>query len=199
MNAEAARRHLVIFARRPRLGVGKRRLAADVGDLAALRFSRAALAALSRRLGRDPRWTTWLAVSPDRSTDRGAVQRLLPQGSGDLGQRLARVLTRLPAGPAVVIGSDTPGVRRAEIAAAFDALGRSDAAFGPACDGGYWLIGLRRRTQLPFEAVRWSSPFALADTVANLEGRSISWLGRREDIDDGASLSRLPARDLRAW
>jgi glycosyltransferase A (GT-A) superfamily protein (DUF2064 family) len=36
-------RHLVIFARRPRLGVGKRRLAADIGDLAAWRFQRAAI------------------------------------------------------------------------------------------------------------------------------------------------------------
>jgi uncharacterized protein len=199
MNAEATRRHLVIFARRPRLGVGKRRLAADVGDLAALRFSRAALGALRRRLGRDPRWTTWLAVSPDRSADWDATPKLLPQGAGDLGQRLARVLTRLPAGPAVIIGSDTPGVRRAEIAAAFDALGRSDAVFGPACDGGYWLIGLRRRARLPFDNVRWSSRFALLDTVRNLKGRSVSWLDLREDVDDGASLARVDPRDLAPW
>lgn len=199
MSAEARRRHLVIFARRPRLGVGKRRLAADAGDVAALRFSRASLAALRRRLATDRRWTTWLAVSPDRPADWGATARVLPQGSGDLGRRLTRVLAQLPAGPAVVIGSDTPGVRRADIAAAFAALGRHDAAFGPATDGGYWLLGLRRPTKPPFEGVRWSSRFALADTVANLDGRSIAWLREREDVDDGTSLSRLAARDLRAW
>lgn len=199
MTVEADRRHLVIFARRPRLGVGKRRLAADVGELAALRFSRAALRVLRRRLSGDPRWTTWIAISPDRPSDWGAIPRLVPQGSGDLGARLRRVLARLPPGPVVVIGSDAPGVKRSDIAAAFAALGRSDAVLGPAHDGGYWLVGLRRRTQLPFEAVRWSGPFALADTVRNLEGRSISWLRLREDVDDGAALARLPARDLRPW
>lgn len=199
MSAEAAHRHLVIFARRPGLGVGKRRLAADVGDLAALRFSRASLAALSRRLTRDRRWTSWIAISPDRPAGWREPCRLLPQGRGDLGARLSRVLARLPPGPAVVIGSDTPGVRRADVAAAFAALGGNDAVFGPATDGGYWLMGLRRRSHLPFEGVRWSSCFALADTVANLEGRSISWLREREDIDDGACLARLAARDLRGW
>ena len=57
MAADRAHRHLVIFARQPRLGVGKRRLAADVGDLAALRFGRYALERLWRELGADPRAT----------------------------------------------------------------------------------------------------------------------------------------------
>lgn len=201
MAADAHRRHLVIFARRPQYGVGKRRLAADVGDLAALRFSRTALAALRRRLARDRRWTTWLAASPDRSADWGGGLRVIPQGPGDLGQRLSRVLRQLPPGPVVIIGSDTPGVTRADVAVAFLALGSAEAVFGPARDGGYWLVGLRRqpRRAPPFADVRWSSPHALADTLRNLGGLPIRFLREREDVDDGDALRRVPRRELAAW
>lgn len=194
-------RHLVIFARRPQYGVGKRRLAADVGNLAALRFSRRSIDALNRRLGRDRRWTTWIAATPDRPLSWGVVGRTLAQGSGDLGRRLSRVIAGLPPGPVVVIGGDTPGVEQADIAAAFSALGEAQAVFGPALDGGYWLLGLRRRPRqwLPFDEVRWSSPHALADTVNNLAGRSVAFLRMREDVDDGHGLCRLQPKDLRAW
>jgi len=188
--------HLVIFARQPRLGVGKRRLAADVGNVEAVRFSRHALGHLLRTLGRDPRWRLWLAVSPDRPLDWVRVGTALPQGAGDLGQRLTRVVRALPPGPVVILGSDTPTVTRADVAAAFRALGANRAVFGPAPDGGYWLIGLRRGPgeALPFSDVRWSTSHALADTLANLHGASVASLREREDVDDGASLSRFRNR-----
>ncbi|NBB51536.1 DUF2064 domain-containing protein [Rhizobium sp. CRIBSB] len=191
----ARARHLVIFARRPQLGVGKRRLAADVGDVEALRFARAALDRLARTLGRDPRWRLWLAVTPDRPLGWIPAGTALPQGRGDLGQRLTRIIHTLPPGPVVVLGSDTPTVTRADVAAAFQALGPNQAVFGPAPDGGYWLIGLRRGPgePLPFDGVRWSTADALADTLANLEGRPVAMLREQEDIDDGPALRRWRA------
>ncbi|MGV9010015.1 TIGR04282 family arsenosugar biosynthesis glycosyltransferase [Brevundimonas sp.] len=188
----ARQRHLVIFARRPQLGVGKRRLAADVGDVEALRFARHALARLIRTLGRDPQWRLWMAVSPDRPLDWIRTGTPIPQGPGDLGERLSRVVEALPPGPVVVLGSDTPTVTRADVARAFAALGPHRAVFGPASDGGYWLIGLRRSPgePLPFSGVRWSTSEALADTVANLEGARVCLLREQEDVDDGPSLRR---------
>lgn len=188
----ARTRHLVVFARRPRLGVGKRRLAADVGDVEALRFAHGALDRLIRTLGRDPRWRFWLAVAPDRPLEWVRVGTALPQGHGDLGQRLTRVIRALPPGPVVVLGSDTPTVTRADVAAAFRALGPNRAVFGPAPDGGYWLIGLRRglAEPLPFEGVRWSTPDAMSDTLAHLEGSPVAMLRQQEDIDDGPALKR---------
>ncbi|MGH6660397.1 MAG: DUF2064 domain-containing protein, partial [Rhodospirillales bacterium] len=72
------------------------------------------------------------------------------------------------------------------------ALGRADAVFGPAADGGYWLVGLRRRPRRLrlFEGVRWSSEHALADTLANLGGRPHVLLETLEDVDDGAAYQR---------
>lgn len=201
MAAEPRRRHLVIFARRPQYGVGKRRLAREIGDLEALRFARRALSALRRRLDDARRWTSWVAGSPDRPLDWAGSGRGLPQGGGDLGARMGRVLAQLPPGPVVIIGADTPGVDQRDIAAAFRALGSADAVFGPAADGGYWLIGLRRPAAHPdiFRDVRWSSPEALADTMRNLKGRRVAMLAIREDVDGAGALARLQTGDFRPW
>lgn len=185
-------RHLVIFARLPRLGRGKRRLARDIGAVEALRFQRAMLASLLRRLGRDPRWTTWLGITPDRSGPWPRGIATLPQGGGDLGQRMARIARNLPPGPVVIIGSDIPDIAASDIAAAFRALGPTSAVFGPATDGGYWLVGLRRHPRFidPFANVRWSSEHALADTLANLTNKEVAMLRTLSDIDDGDAWRR---------
>ncbi len=192
----------MIFARAPRLGRVKRRLAKDLGALVALRFHRLNTRVLLRRLLGDPRWTTWLAVTPDPAArDTGAVWRhrgpLLAQGAGDLGARMGRVLRWLPPGPVVILGSDIPGIDPTRVAAAFRALGRADFVLGPAADGGYWLIGARRRPalRLSFAGVRWGGPQALADTRAKMAGRVVL-LDELQDVDTAADLARI---DPAAW
>ncbi len=190
-------RHLVVMARLPRLGRVKTRLAADIGALAALRFYRNQTAVLLRRLSRDTRWHTWLALTPEAEARRAPPPWLfrgstIGQGGGDLGQRMGRLFRRLPVGPVVIVGSDIPAIGAHHIAQAFDRLGGKDWVFGPAGDGGYWLVGARRRPRLrdPFSAVRWSSPDALADTLANLTGASVAFLEELDDIDGGQDLAR---------
>jgi rSAM/selenodomain-associated transferase 1 len=182
------------MARAPRLGAVKRRLARDVGDLAAWRFYRHGLAALVRRLGRTRRWRCWLVVTPENAVTAGwpPPWRAIAQGPGDLGARMGRLLRDLPPGPVVIGGSDIPDVRAAHIAAAFARLGTCDWVFGPAADGGYWLIGARRRPAYrdPFAGVRWSTSHALADTVANLRGASVAYLEELQDVDTGADWRR---------
>jgi len=190
-------RHLVVFLRQLRLGRVKSRLAAGIGALAALRFYRLATAKLLRRVARDRRWRCHVWITPDRAARRppwrGPV-RWRGQGGGDLGRRMARVFRTLPPGPAIIIGSDIPAIRPAHIAAAFRALGDHQAVFGPAADGGYWLVGLRRRPRLPhrlFERVRWSSEHALADTRAGLpKDMSVALLETLEDVDDISAYAR---------
>jgi rSAM/selenodomain-associated transferase 1 len=189
-------RHLIIFARLPRLGTGKRRLAADIGPVAALRFQRWALSSLIRRLGHDRRWKTWLAVTPPQSGPWPADIPVIAQPDGDLGRRMAGVARILPPGPVIIIGSDIPDIRAKHIATAFQNLGNHDAVFGPALDGGYWLAGLRRRPRFidPFDGVRWSSSYALADTLSNLSGYRIALIDSLDDIDDGPALQRFYRR-----
>jgi uncharacterized protein len=191
-----AERQLIVFLRAPRLGRVKSRLAAGIGALPALRFHRATSLRLLRRVARDGRWRCRVAVTPDRDRGArwlGAVERL-SQGGGDLGRRMARIFAILPPGPVVIVGSDIPAITGDHVWAAFRALGGSDAVFGPAVDGGYWLIGLRRRPRLPrglFAGVRWSSPHALTDTLRTLpRGFEVARLAVLEDIDEIESYRR---------
>ncbi len=190
--------HLVIFSRYPRLGMGKRRLAKDIGAVGALHFQRLMVSLILRRLGRDKRWTTWLGITPDRSGPWPRGFHTVPQGRGDLGRRMASVVRRLPPGPVVIVGSDIPSIAAADIVGAFHALGSKDAVFGPATDGGYWLVGLRRRPHFidPFANVRWSSEHALADTMANLADKEVAMLRPLSDVDDGASWRRHTLREV---
>jgi uncharacterized protein len=192
------RRHLVLFVRAPVLGHGKRRLANEIGDLAAVRFERLMIARLLRRLIDDRRWDLRIAVTPDRARLHTRHWRrgieVFGQGGGDLGRRMRHAIASAPRGPVVLVGSDIPAVGRHHIAAAFRLLGAHDLVFGPAADGGFWLVGARRRPHLPFlfERVRWSSPHALADTLAGLPRRTaVGFVDTLEDVDDGDAHRRL--------
>lgn len=195
-------RHVVVFVKAPRLGQVKSRLAAGIGGLPALRFYREITTHTLRAVGRDARWRTLVAATPLRALHASfwdPRHQRLDQGPGDLGRRMARAFRALPPGPAVIVGSDIPELAPRHVAAAFRALGGHDAVFGPARDGGYWLVGLKRTRPLPaglFEGVRWSSLHALADTRAGLPRRfSVALLEPLEDVDDRGSYRRWLARE----
>jgi len=189
------RPHLVIMLKEPRPGRVKTRLGRDIGMVPAAWWFRHQAARLIRRLGRDPRWATVLAVAPDAE---GLASRVwpahlprIPQGRGDLGARMGRILRSLPPGPAAIVGADIPALTPDHVARAFAALGRHDAVFGPAPDGGYWLIGLRRTAAVPttlLRGVRWSSPHALGDTLAGLRGCRVALTDTLADVDEAADL-----------
>jgi len=190
-----------MFVRAPQLGRGKRRLAQAIGDVATVRFERLMLALLLRRLAADRRWRLRIAVTPDTACRRARHWHLgiepEGQGGGDLGTRMWRALAACPAGPVVLVGGDIPALAARHVAAAFRLLGRHDLVFGPAEDGGFWLVGARRSPRLPplFERVRWSGPYALADTLAGLPlGVTVGFVDRLEDIDDGDAYRRLAPR-----
>lgn len=194
--------HLVIMAKAPRMGRVKTRLARDIGKVAAWSFYRHTLARVVRPLARDNRWQTWLCASPDGSIWQDRIWPVnthrIAQGSGDLGQRMERVMAALPTGPVVLIGADIPDIRPSHIKQAFNTLGQHDAVFGPAEDGGYWLVGQRRRPRFLklFDNVRWSSRHALADTVKNLpRSASAGYLQELPDVDDGPSFQAFKARE----
>lgn len=192
------RNHLVLMAKRPQAGRVKTRLARDVGCSEALRVYRTVLGQTLRRLSGDTRWRTWIAVAPDVAIDDAVWPDgvdLIAQGDGNLGVRMQRMFDVLPPGPVAIIGSDVPGIERGDIAAAFAKLGGHDAVFGPAPDGGYWLVGARRVPRLlnMFAGVRWSSEQALADTVANLEGKRVAMLREIADLDEAGDYLRWRA------
>jgi uncharacterized protein len=189
--------HVVVFARAPRLGAVKRRLAREIGDRAALRFHVATLIRLLRALVADRRYRTVLAITPDRTGFRLPVKvPRIPQGSGDLAIRMHRAFRRFPRCRVAIIGSDIPDAGVHDARGAFRALGNAQAAFGPAADGGYWLVALSpRRPARPFASVRWSSEHALADTLANFTAQRVIMLRTLHDVDTAADLRRLRVQE----
>jgi rSAM/selenodomain-associated transferase 1 len=190
---------VIVFARAPRLGTVKRRLARDIGNRAALRFHVATLTALLRDLLASRRFDVVLAVTPDRAHVRLPVGvRRIAQGHGDLGRRMSAALGRYRR--VALIGCDIPQAGAADVMAAFRGLGTADAVFGPAADGGYWLIALGpRRPGDLFGAARWSTGHALADTLQQFRHHRAGFIRRLSDVDTGADYHRYLAYRHRAY
>jgi rSAM/selenodomain-associated transferase 1 len=183
---------VIVFARAPRLGAVKRRLARDIGDRAALRFHISTLTALLRELSACRRFDVLLAVTPDRARFRLPVRvQRIEQGYGDLGGRMARALGGYRRGRVALMGCDIPQAGAADLRDAFRRLGTADAVFGPAVDGGYWLIALGPRRPADFFGdARWSTEHALADTLEQFRHRRVSFVRVLYDVDTVADWRR---------
>ena len=184
---------LVILAKLPVAGRVKTRLARDIGIVGATQFYRSTMRALLARVGHQPFWDTLVSISPDSGVASPMLPlniRRMPQGNGDLGQRMHRPMRVLPPGPVCVIGSDIPAVRARDIRLAFRLLGSVDCVFGPATDGGFWLVGMRRRPCLifPYRGVGWSQPDTLAQVQAGLGEQTVGLGTTLSDVDSGADL-----------
>ena len=188
------------MAKLPVAGQVKTRLARGIGASEALRFYRATARAVFGRLARQPFWETIVAVAPDAAVSSHAwphlaprSSRLVPQGRGDLGARMQRPMWKLGPGPICLVGTDVPDIDVDLVRQAFRRLGSHDAVFGPAEDGGFWLVGLRRRPRIiePYAGVRWSHAATLSDVLSNLQSHRVGFTGRLSDVDDATDVVRL--------
>ncbi|MEM6650700.1 MAG: DUF2064 domain-containing protein [Pseudomonadota bacterium] len=175
----------------------KTRLSRDIGYGKATSFYRHAVARLLKRLGKDPRWHTTLAVNALPSERYACWPRALNriyQGSGNLGDRMGFIFCQLHPHPTVIIGTDSPQLEPRDIATAFRALGRHDVVIGPANDGGFWGIGWSQRQAAPdlFKDVRWSTEHSMADTLRSLPAAAtVNMLSPHIDVDERADFVAL--------
>ena len=109
---------------------------------------------------------------------------LRAQAEGGLGARMAAAFEAAPS-PALLIGSDAPQVTPALLDAGLAALAHHDAVLGPAADGGYWAIGLRRPAQGAFDGIPMSEPGTGAAQRARLAalGLSVAEPAPLRDVD----------------
>jgi rSAM/selenodomain-associated transferase 1 len=183
---------LLIFAKPPRIGISKTRLAKGLGAAEARRIATFTLAR-TLSAARASRLRTLVCVAPDRMVQGRASARifggfdLAPQGQGGLTERLTRAFEAASFGPVLFVGADAPDISAARLRDAASRLRRRDAVFGPARDGGFWLFGLHKglRTVAPFDGVRWSGPHAMEDVWSRLPATSrIGLLDALIDIDE---------------
>jgi len=191
----------MVFARAPRAGSVKTRIARQIGDAPAARLHErlvctALATARAARCG-----PVELHASERHSFFRTLGVPVRLQRGADLGSRMHHALQhalRRHAG-AVLIGSDSPALRPRHIAHAARWLhGGADVVLAPAEDGGYALIAARRITAAVFAAVEWGSDRVLAQTNANLAraGLGIRLLPVVWDVDRPEDLERLRSRPL---
>ena len=173
---------LVLFARFPEPGAVKTRLAAATGPAFAAQIYHAFLSDLLPRI-RDACDQRVLAYTPDTPksvaffrdlTDGDAT--LWPQPSGSLGERLSAGFDTFLGQfqRVIVIGSDTPTLPPELIAEADESLENSDCVLGPAVDGGYYLVGLRRSCADMFTDIVWDGPNVLEQTVSRVQSAGLS-------------------------
>ena len=204
-DADPDRTTLLVFAKAPRPGTVKTRLARAVGEERA--------AAVYRRMGRlivanVHRAPARVVVCYDPPDGEAEIRHWLgpppprcwPQGDGDLGARMSRMVERAftDADRVVVIGTDTPAVDAGTVARAVEALGTADVVIGPARDGGYYLIGLGRPHPDLFAGIPWSTDSVLAATLTRAArlGLSVTWLEVESDVDTADDLTPEVARWL---
>jgi len=183
---------LIIFARFPQAGQVKTRLVPALGPERAAQLHRYMTEDCVSRLvpdgcqqseicfdgGDEPSMQDWL----------GRELSYVPQGPGDLGQRMLRAFRRaFDEGHrrAVLVGTDIPALEAAHIRQAGELLEQHQLVLGPAADGGYYLIGLRQTHPELFAGISWGSSEVLHQTMAKASalGLSIAQLPELADVD----------------
>jgi rSAM/selenodomain-associated transferase 1 len=201
---------VVVMAKEPVPGQVKTRLCPPLSPEAAARFHAAFVEDTLRRIatGVVPLIDRVLAVTPDTGADwlerlaEGLKWRCEPQGAGDLGRRMERLLdaARAEQRTCVIVGSDTPDLPLRYVVQAIQALQSvgTDVVLGPSSDGGYYLIGARSPWPELFRNQAWGTSRVLAETCTRLRaaGAQARLLPVWHDIDDWRGLEAF-ARRLR--
>lgn len=185
---------LIVLAKAPRPGRSKTRLCPPCTPEQAAALAAAALADTMRAVEGAPAGRRVLVLEGDAAPWRRPGWEILPQRGAGLDERLAAAFADV-GGPAVLIGMDTPQVTPALLGAALRRLAVDEAVLGPAPDGGYWAVGLRRPDPEAFLGVPMSTErtgAAQRDRLAAL-GLDPAPLPALRDIDDIADARAVAA------
>ncbi len=180
---------LLIFTRNPELGKVKTRLAKDVGDQAAFDIYNFLLdhtVSVTKELNVTKEVHYSEKSEPDDLWDNKIYHKKLQQGN-DLGSRMQHAFEegfKNGFKNIIIIGSDLYDLVQEDLEAAFEALEHNELVIGPAEDGGYYLLGMKRREPQLFKNKNWGTPTVFSDTLKDLEGKNIGFLPLKNDIDN---------------
>ena len=188
---------LLIFARNPQAGKVKKRLAASIGEEAALKIYNHLLQHTVKITGnlQMEKWIFYSEEIPQEDIwDKNIFNKKLQQGQ-DLGERMENAFrSGFEAGFSniIIIGSDLYDLSEEDLKMAFLTLQYSEAVIGPATDGGYYLLGLKFLTSKVFKNKAWGSNSVLQATLLDLKNHQIIQLEPRNDIDRLEDLEQHP-------
>ena len=186
---------LVIFAKNPEAGKVKTRLAATIGNDAALSVYRQLLQHTASAVSSLPTnkyvFYSDRVVRDDVWNDEQYSKKV--QDGSDLGEKMKNAFAevfREGHAKAVLIGTDCPDLTELIIREAFDKLDHVDVVIGPAVDGGYYLVGLKNNCPSIFESIAWSTSGVLSETINKCKsaGLEFALLQPLQDVDEEKDL-----------
>jgi uncharacterized protein len=190
-------RHLILFARYPVSGTTKTRLIPALGAAGAAHLAKGLTEyALTQAQALDCPLTVFGTGASIADLSAWLDVTCALQQDADLGVRMAAAFAHASgAGAAriLLIGSDCPSLTTNILAQGFEALQHHDVVFGPAADGGYYLIGMRTVHPQLFDNMRWSHDQVLQQSLARLGDLSYTLLPLLHDIDTPDDLIHVPS------
>jgi uncharacterized protein len=190
MTKKSSKNRIIIFVKNQEAGKVKTRLAKSVGKMAALKVYQKLLE-ITERETRGVNAAKLVAYSEyverDDLFSAGMYEKMIQAGEG-LGERMCNAFEKsLEMGfeKIVLVGSDCPDIRSKHFITAFEKLESADVVIGPASDGGYYLIGLKKVYNELFKGISWSSPEVLNQTMEKMEQMELNYTFLKElsDID----------------
>lgn len=188
---------LIIFTKNPELGKCKTRLAQKIGDQKALEIYKILLkrtAEIVKDLPVD-KYVFYNEKIVANDVWNSSVFFKDLQSKGDLGIKMYKAFENLflkAYEKVIIIGSDLYDLSPQLISDAFDALKQNEFVIGPAKDGGYYLLGMKKLNKKIFENKVWSTESVLSDTMKDLEGKNTKLLIELNDIDTYEDLISIP-------
>lgn len=179
---------LIIFIRNPELGKVKTRLAATIGDKAALEIYKFLLrhtSKISRKITADKFIFYSEKIQENDFWDTTIFRKKLQQGK-DLGERMENAFNQLLTmgyENVIIIGSDIYELNAKDIDNAFLRLKTNKFVIGPAKDGGYYLLGMKQLNNKIFKHKNWGTDTVFKDTMSDLKTEKVSLLTIKNDVD----------------
>ena len=188
---------IIIFARNPKLGKVKTRLAKTIGDFAALETYKILMKHTSNVVEKsNAEKIVFYSEYIDNNDVWAKIKcEKVKQSEGDLGEKMQTAFEyafELGHKKIVIIGSDVYSLKTEHIDSAFTQLETHDVVIGPAHDGGYYLLGLNFIIPELFEQKKWGTSSVLENTLADLNELNVTLLEPLNDIDTFEDLKKEP-------
>ena len=178
-----------LMTKNPIHGFTKSRLAKDIGNCNAKRFTLLNIENIKKNLENKKNFELFLYTTPKkkfRSFSYNFCTNTLLQKGFNMGEKIWH-LKSIISSKFIMIGSDIPDINLKYLSNAFKVLNTTDIVIGPTYDEGFWLIGFSNKKAInyPFKNIRWSSKFVLKDLMKNIKKNSISigFCEKLRDID----------------
>ncbi|AFL85260.1 hypothetical protein Belba_2717 [Belliella baltica DSM 15883] len=194
-----SKKALIVFQKNPVLGKVKTRVAATLGEKQALEIYLQLLRHTYKMINQLQEIDTFIYFSEKIDSDLDEIfveeVQFRVQNGADLGSRMKNAFEEVfneGYEKAVIIGTDCPEITVSIIHDAFEKLDLTDVVFGPAEDGGYYLLGKKKIDSALFDNMTWSHKNVLSDSIKrlNLKQQTFTLLEMLSDIDNEADWER---------